>query len=121
MSLLIKIEFASNGEGTISFNNKSYPCLGQKERNYPKDITILPSDKKLRHYSQEFKVWLDYAILIWGQVGIYIHWGADNITDNGGAGSAGCIHVEKPQIKELYNWITERTRIIIDHPWDKSL
>lgn len=112
----LKISFISNGQGTISFDGKSYPCLGQKGRNYPTDCTIYPKDKKLRHWSNEFDVWLDFAILFWGQKGIYLHYGADNLKDNGGD-SAGCVHVEKPQIEELYNWIQDRTRLVIEHPW----
>ncbi|WP_394352415.1 L,D-transpeptidase [Pelagihabitans pacificus] len=79
---------------------------------------MYPSDKKLKYWSKEFNVWLEYAILIWGQKGIYIHWGADNIASNGNSDSAGCIHLEKPQIEELFNWLNSRTRITIEHPWE---
>jgi len=120
-TLKIKIIFKENGEGFIQFNNESYPCLGQKNRMYPKDLTINPikdvTVKKLKHFSQEFQVVLEYAIRIWGQKGIYIHYGLDNLKDNEGD-SAGCIHVEKPQIVQLYNWIDKKTRILIEYPWE---
>lgn len=121
MSKLIKITFKENGEGVIEFDGKKYDCLGQKGRIYPEDLTVYPKDKKLKHWSKEFKVWLHYAILIWGQKGIYIHQGPDNIADNGNLDSAGCIHVAEPQVIELYNWLDERTRVLISYPWGASV
>lgn len=115
-TLNVKIDFKENGEGMLRFNGKSFPCLGNNTIKYPKDLTITIMDKYRRKYSNEYKVWMEYAILIWGQRGIYIHLGPDTIASNGGV-SAGCIHVEDPQIVEFYNWITETTRIQISYPW----
>lgn len=115
-TLTVKIDFTASGEGIISFKGKSFPCLGNNTIKYPKDLTIQVSDKYLRKYSKEYDVWMDYAILIWGQRGIYVHYGSDTVVNNGGV-SAGCIHVEKNQIVELFNWIAESTRFQISYPW----
>jgi len=115
-TLSVKITFRANGEGTISFNGNSYPCLGNPTIKYPTDLTITTADKFPQKYSTEYQVMMYFAILIWGQRGIYIHWGDDTLATNDGP-SAGCIHVEKPQIETLYNWITLNTRIQISYPW----
>lgn len=113
---LARIAFNANGEGTITFNGNSYPCLGNPGIKYPVDLTVNTTDKYRTKFSQEFQVTMEFAILIWGQRGIYIHYGDDTIAANGGV-SAGCIHVEEPQIESFYNWITGPTRITISYPW----
>lgn len=116
LTLNANIAFFGSGEGTISFNGKNYPCLGNPTVKYPTDLTVTTGDKYPKKYSNEYQVWMEFAILIWGQRGIYIHLGADTIASNGDV-SAGCIHVGDGHIQEFYNWITGNTRIQIRYPW----
>jgi len=111
-----QIAFGANGEGTITFNGVTRPCLGKTGLAYPRDLTINTSDKYRRRFSNEFQVWMDFAVLIWGQRGIFIHQGASTLATNGGE-TAGCIHIASPHAEEFYNWITGRTRITIAYPW----
>lgn len=117
-TLNVRITFNADGkgEGIIKFNGKSYPCLGKSGLKYPQDLTVTTADKYRVWHSGEFDVDMEYAIKIWGQRGIFIHLGYDNLQQNGGE-SAGCIHVDEPQIIELYNWINQNTRIQISYPW----
>lgn len=112
----IQIHFERNGEGTLHCELGNFNCLGHPGRKYPKDITIWPHDKKGTHHSKEFNVDMPYAILIWGQRGIYIHEGPANLRENGGP-SAGCIHLGTGDASRVYNWVTGRTRIRISYPW----
>lgn len=61
-------------------------------------------------------MWMPFAILIMGARGIYVHEGADNLTDNGGP-SAGCIHLAQGNAKTFYDWVSSPTRIVIAYPW----
>jgi hypothetical protein len=94
----------------------AFPCLGQPGRQYPTDFTVTPTDKSPEHWSEEFQVLMKWCVLIWGQKGIYIHEGPDNLKDNGGP-SAGCIHLGPGNAKRVYDWIDDRTRITISYPW----
>ncbi|RZK26487.1 MAG: murein L,D-transpeptidase [Flavobacterium sp.] len=116
--LNMRIDFNADGsgEGIIKFNGKSFPCLGKSGVKYPKDLTFTTADKYRVWHSTEFNVDMEYAIKIWGQRGIFIHLGFDNVEDNEGQ-SQGCIHVDQPQIIELYNWVTQNTRLLISYPW----
>ena len=67
-------------------------------------------------YSNEFQVWMDFAVLIIGQQGIYIHEGPATIKDNGGP-SAGCVHLAAPHAKEFYDWVVGPTRVTLTYPW----
>lgn len=112
----VQIAFRANGEGTLSYNGLSRPCLGKSNLAYPRDVTIGTGDKYLRRFSNEYQVWMNYAVLLWGQRGIFIHQGAATIAANGGE-SAGCIHLAAPHAQEFYNWIAGRTRIEVSYPW----
>lgn len=116
MAKRISIRFQAKGEGTLTADGRTYACLGQPGRQYPGDLTVTPSDKSLEHWSDEFQVLMRYCVLIWGQRGIYIHEGPNNLADNVGP-SAGCIHLGKGDAKAVYDWIDERTRITIEYPW----
>ncbi|WP_407674736.1 L,D-transpeptidase [Paraliomyxa miuraensis] len=61
---------------------------------------------------------MPYAILIWGQRGVYIHaWpGRPTISGNGGP-TAGCIHVSESDAPAIYGYVDARTRITISYPW----
>lgn len=112
----VSIDFGANGEGTTTYNGVTRPCLGKPGLHYPQDLTINVSDKFRRRFSSEFGVWMDFALLIWGQRGIYIHQGPPILAENGGE-SAGCIHVGVPHAEELFSWISGRTRITLQYPW----
>jgi hypothetical protein len=117
MTKRIEIAFRSNGEGTLTCAGMgSYPCLGQPGRMYPIDLTVTTADKFEEHYSEEFQVLMKWCILIWGQKGIYIHEGPDNLHDNDGP-SAGCIHLGVGNARRVFDWLDERTRITISYPW----
>lgn len=118
-TLNAQVAFANSGEGTLSFGGTTFACLGRPGFKYTNDLTVkgeVDKDKFRRKYSNEFQVWMDFAILIMGQKGIYIHEGPDNLEDNGGP-SAGCIHLAPGNAEEFYNWVSGRTRIQISYPW----
>lgn len=133
----IEIIFNPLGEGQLSCEGyKTFRCLGKKGLKYPKDLTINPQQagvKKKVHFSQEYHCTLPdtqgqvihhqncplyFAILIWGQRGIYFHsWpGLATYTANGGE-TGGCIHLEEQPAELLFNWIDTRTRVLINYPW----
>ena len=116
MAQRASIQFRANAEGTLTYDGKSVPCLGKPALKYPTDLTVQTSDKYERKFSNEFQVWMNWAVLIWGQRGIYIHEGPATLDTNGGP-SAGCIHLAPPTAKEFYDWITGPTRITIAYPW----
>lgn len=115
-TLRASITFQANAEGKLQFNGVERPCLGKSGLSYPTDLTVNVGDKYRRRYSNEFGVWMDYAVLIWGQRGIFIHEGPATLASNQGE-SAGCIHLDSPHAQEFFNWITGRTRITIQYPW----
>jgi hypothetical protein len=115
-TLRAKITFGANAEGTLEYNGLTRPCLGKSALPYPTDLTVNVTDKYRRRYSSEFQVWMDFAVLIWGQRGIFIHEGPATLGSNGGE-TAGCIHLAAPHAEEFFNWITGRTRIEISYPW----
>lgn len=115
-TLRASIVFRANGEGTLSYNGLNRPCLGRTTLPYPTDLTINVGDKYRRRYSTEFGVWMDFAVLIWGQRGIFIHEGPATLAENGGE-TAGCIHLGAPHAEAFFDWITGRTRITIQYPW----
>jgi hypothetical protein len=115
-TLRVSIAFQANGEGTLTYNGLNRPCLGKTALQYPRDLTITAADKYRRRYSSEFGVWMDFAVLIWGQRGIFIHEGPATLAGNGGE-TAGCIHLGAPHAEQFFNWITGRTRITITYPW----
>lgn len=113
------ISFGPNGEGTLSYGGTSVPCLGNTTVKYTKDLTVrgeLNVDKFRRRFSNEFGVWMEFAILIMGARGIYIHEGPDTLAGNGGE-SAGCIHLGSGNAERFWNWVDGPTRITIEYPW----
>ncbi len=115
-----KITFQANGEGQLIYGNKNIGCLGSPTVKYTQDLTIqgiVGTDKFLRKFSDEYQVWMEFAVLIMGQRGIYIHEGAPTLEENGGEPSAGCIHLGEGDAKDFYDWVTGRTRILISYPW----
>jgi len=118
-TLQVQIKFGSNAEGTLTYGSKSVSCLGQSTRQYPTDLTVEGVegvDKYKVWHSSEFGVDMPWAVKIWGQKGIFIHEGPNNLKDNDGE-SAGCIHLGSPDAEDFYNWVTGRTRIQISYPW----
>jgi L,D-transpeptidase catalytic domain/NlpC/P60 family len=117
MTKSISVAFTANGEGKMACAGLgTFACLGRPGRQYPTDLTVTPADKSAEHWSTEFHVLMKFCILIWGQKGIYIHAGPDNLKDNGGP-SAGCIHVGLENARRVYEWLDEQTRITISYPW----
>lgn len=119
-TLQVQIAFGANGEGTLAYGTKSAKCLGNVGRAYPTDLTIEGIegvDKYPVWHSTEFDVDMKWAVKIWGQKGIFIHEGPNNLNDNGGSDSAGCIHLGAPDAEVFYNWISGRCRMTISYPW----
>ena len=116
-TLRASLALKANGEGTLTYNGGTVPCLGRPGMTYEKDITIrgvVGTDKFERRWSTEFGVWMDWAVLIHGVRGLFIHQGPDNLLDNGGP-SAGCIHLN--DAKAFYDWVSSPTRLLTTFPW----
>jgi len=62
---------------------------------------------------------MNYAILIWGQQGVYIHEWATTPTyaGNGNQSTHGCIHLARGDAKRVYDWVDTRTYITVSRPW----
>ncbi len=118
----IKIKLGANGEGTLEcVGLGTFKVLGQPNRDYPQDMTVNPSDKEELHISVEFDgIKMPWAILIWGQKGIYIHEMPDNLADNGNRPSEGCIHLSPTNAPKAYDYVQTRTRVTIEAPWLKK-
>jgi lipoprotein-anchoring transpeptidase ErfK/SrfK len=120
MSMLrISINLAANAEGTLSYDGKSLPCLGKKGMTYPKDVINSGEDAKEKfksRYSSEYRVQMEWAILLGWERGLFIHEGPATLKENGGE-SAGCIHIAKPDAEKLWRWVTGPTRITLTAPW----
>jgi lipoprotein-anchoring transpeptidase ErfK/SrfK len=135
MTKRIKISFYNDkAEGNLTCVGlgRTFQCLGKSGERYPTDLTVNPDKKGVKkhpHYSGEFscppndnslgQCRLDYAILIWGQRGIYIHaWhGMATYAGNGNKDTEGCIHLSKRDAKIVYDWVDTRTRVTISYPW----
>ena len=133
-TLVAKIDFRSNGEGTITFGQWKFPCLGNPILLYPADSTIdnIEGVQYQDDYKNafKFKIWnsnefestpgvpfpMPWAVKLWGAKGIFIHEGVDNIRDYGGP-SSGCVHLRSGNAKTFYDGITGRTRILVTYPW----
>ncbi|MCP4748771.1 MAG: L,D-transpeptidase [Desulfobacteraceae bacterium] len=130
----IHIEFNTLGEGQLECKGYgSFRCLGKRGLKYPRDLTInpaIPNVKKHPYFSQEYicdyptsgqigvPCRMNYSILIWGQRGIFIHEWPTTATYAGNGGStAGCIHLEIGDAKNVYDWVDTPTRITMDYPW----
>ena len=118
----IKIKLEANGEGTLEcVGLGTFKVLGQPGRDYPQDLTVFPSDKERLHISVEFDgIAMPWAIRIWGQKGIYVHEMPDNLADNGGSPSAGCIHLSQTNAPKAYDYVQTKTRVTIEAPWLKK-
>lgn len=130
----IHIKFNGFGEGQLECKGyNTFRCLGKKGLRYPRDLTInpaLPFVKRHPYFSEEYvcdypgigqvsvPCRMNYAILIWGQRGIYIHEWPNRATYVGNGGpTAGCIHVEVGDAKKIYDWVDTKTRITMVYPW----
>ena len=127
----INITFNEKGEGKMHCIGLSvFRCIGRKGLKYPKDLTLNPLKPGVKanpKISGEFVCEYDgviapcvmnYAILIWGQLGIYIHeWPGPATYEGNGGSTAGCIHLEIGDAKTVYDWIDDKTRITMSYPW----
>jgi hypothetical protein len=118
----IKIKLGANGEGTLEcVGLGTFKVLGEPGRDYPQDLTVTPGDKERLHISIEYDgIEMPWAIRIWGQKGIYIHEMPDNLADNDGQPSKGCIHLSKTNAPKAYDYVQTRTRVTIEAPWLKK-
>jgi hypothetical protein len=129
---VMKITFDTQGEGTlecVGFN--AFRCLGKKGLRYPKDSTIDPSrpgTKQNPHFSTRYscppndnsagQCTMPYAVLIWGEYGVYVHeWPNDATLQGNGGPTHGCIHLEKGKAELVYAWVDRPTRLLISYPW----
>ena len=89
---------------------------------------MTPRDKYRIKYSQEYSIETEsgvyepapmpYAILIWGQRGIYIHsWPNPPTYEGNGGPTSGCIHLSSMDAPKVFNFVNDRTRITISYPW----
>lgn len=117
----LMINFKANGECTLTaVGLGKFGCLGQPGVLYPKEFYISDDDKAGTHHSREFDVDLPYAILLWGQRGIYLHEGVASLKATGGQHSHGCIRVGKPNAAKVYKWLQGRTKVTITYPWEST-
>jgi lipoprotein-anchoring transpeptidase ErfK/SrfK len=96
---------------------------------YPRDITVTTRDKFRVKFSQEYVTMtgpggtaeparMPYAILIWGQRGVYIHsWPNPPTYAGNGGPTGGCIHLSTIDAPKVFNFVDGRTRIVISYPW----
>jgi hypothetical protein len=70
----IKIDFPDkdSGKGTLSCGGNTFLCLGKKNFQYVKDLTVYLNDKSNPHFSKEFQCNLPYAICLDGTKGKHI-------------------------------------------------
>lgn len=121
----IDISFQANGNGTLQCAAGNFKCVGNVGRKYPTDLTIqgqLNVDKFPLKHSNEFDVDMPNALLIWGQVGIFIHgWPGEATVQALGSDTRGCIHLStdgaNSDSRRLYDWVDQPTRILISYPW----
>ena len=129
----IHIKFNTLGEGKMDCKDLgTFRCLGQKGLKYPEDLSIDPKvsgTKTNPYFSQTYSCGerngdprapcqMNFAILIWGQNGVYIHeWPNPATYEGNGGPTHGCIHLEVGDAKKVYNWVDQKTRITIEYPW----
>ncbi|MGJ4911283.1 L,D-transpeptidase [Bradyrhizobium sp. HKCCYLS2033] len=113
-TLRADVVLGPEGPGTLTYGAKSVQCRGRKGYDYVKDITnngVEDVDKFKRRWSDQYKVWMPWAVLIDGARGVFIHEFPLDIQ------SAGCIHLGTEDAQDFYNWITGKVRITISFPW----
>ena len=130
----ISIVFTNNlGEGTLECKGLgTFECLGMAGLNYPQDLMIdpsLPGVKTHPYFSKTYtcppnnnprgQCIMNYAVLIWGQQGVFIHeWPSEpTFSGNGNQGTHGCIHLRQGEAALVYNWIDTKTYVTIKRPW----
>lgn len=112
----IRIELNASAKGTLECVGwKTYTCLGRAEAPYKRDVTVKGEhnvDKFPTRRSREFDIDLDWVIVMDGNKGYWIHEG-----DTERGSSAGCINLESPGAKAVYDWVDGPTRITVSAPW----
>lgn len=129
---LMRITFNDLGEGSLACSGyQTFRCLGMKGLKYPTDITVNPSvpgTKSHPYYSKTYscppydnnrgQCTMNYAILIWGQQGVYIHeWPTPATYAGNGGPTHGCIHLDPGNASLTYAWVDRPTRVLISYPW----
>lgn len=113
-TLRASISLKADGSGTLAYGSKSVQCRGKKKYNYLTDVInngFEGVDKFTRRWSDEFDVWMPWAVLIDGNRGVFIHQFPLDVE------SAGCIHLSELDARDFYGWVTGKTRITIALPW----
>lgn len=104
--------------GTLKIGQSTYKCLGKLGYKYPKDCTVSTGDKENPHFSSEFQCNMPYSIRVDGTRGIYIH---EDITSSSGnlshGNTHGCINLARGDAKQVYDWLQQKTRIVISYKW----
>lgn len=114
VTLRAEVALGPDGPGTLKYGAKSVQCRGKKNYNYVTDVTNNGAedvDKFKRRWSDQYNVWMPWAVLIDGARGVFIHEFPLDVQ------SAGCIHLAAEDAKDFYNWITGKVRITISFPW----
>lgn len=123
----------ANAEGLLTCRGLgSFPCLGMPGLDYPAELMIDPAKPGVKahpYYSRTYgcapnnnaqgQCIMNYAILIWGQQGVYIHeWPTPaNFVGNGNRGTHGCIHLQIGDARKVYEWVDGKTYVTIARPW----
>ena len=125
--------YNKNAEGTLQCKGLgTFQCLGMPGLAYPRELMIDPGQRGVKvhpYYSQTYtcppnnnpagQCIMNYAILIWGQQGVYIHeWpNPPTYAGNGNQGTHGCIHLRVGDAKHVYDWVDTKTYVTITRPW----
>jgi lipoprotein-anchoring transpeptidase ErfK/SrfK len=128
----VQLRFNDLGEGVLDCKGfKRFRCLGKKGLRYPTDITInprKPGTKSAPYYSRTYscvpydnaagQCTMNYAVLIWGQQGVFIHEWPTPATYAGNNGPThGCIHLDRGNARLFYDWVDGPTRLRIEYRW----
>ncbi len=117
MAKRIEITFGSNGEGTlVAHGLGTFRCLGRPGFPYKPEVMIGPSDKFTRKFSNQYQVWMPWAMLVHWQRGAYIHEMPATLATNGGP-TAGCIHLDTGDAEKVWSWATGSVFVRTKMPW----
>ena len=74
------------------------------------------SDKENPHFSKKHNCNLPYAIKLDEVQEIYLHQIINTRAITHG-NSQGCIYLAPGDAEEVFDWLQEKTRVIISYPW----
>jgi hypothetical protein len=115
------ITFKANGQGTLTYGEKSVPCSGMPGINYPKKHVVNAIEgKQWDEKADKYRLWrsaryggvrMPWSVRLMKADGIFIHQFPVDVE------SHGCIHLDPPNAKDFYDWIDVPTQIRISYPW----